>query len=388
MWRLFFLILIFSFAFPVNAIIKFEPKWKTVTVLKVVDNEHFMLKNQKVIKIIGIEAPSIYLPKKNEKCLSRPIFRTLSQLLNGQTIKIFETNYQNQNYEYPRHIKLSNGKNLSEFMLKRGLVKFDKNYKDKKYRKKYLEAESFAQENKLGLHSGCNAWNNLKHRQKKHGIFMPFFNKYSVYLAGISTGIVVEVLSGNTFKLENGLKIRLIGVSVPNSEKNNFKCFSSESKKYLEDFILNRKVFLVKDRLQLDNEGFLLRYVYLANDELVNKKIIQNGYGKSEWLDRNDKFKKEFNNLQQKIYKNPNGAWKSCVGDLLTNYNKNKTEKNIKKELIYDKTCRIKGNISGSKKTPKKTYHTPNSGWYNRLKYEKCFETEKEAQKAGFKKVK
>jgi len=56
--------------------------------------------------------------------------------------------------------------------------------------------------------------------------------------------------------------------------------------------------------------------------------------------------------------------------------------------LKYDDVCPIKGNIAGSKKNPKKTYHTPLSGWYKRIKAEQCFEDETEAGNAGFTKVK
>jgi hypothetical protein len=50
--------------------------------------------------------------------------------------------------------------------------------------------------------------------------------------------------------------------------------------------------------------------------------------------------------------------------------------------------CRIKGNIAGSKKNPKLTYHTPLSGWYKRIEAEACFEDEASAEAEGFIKVK
>ncbi len=388
MWRFYILILVLFFTFSVQAIEKSKPKWKTVTVLKVVDNEHFMLKNQKVIKIIAIKSPNIYIPKKSEECLSRPIFRTLESLLNGRKVKIFEDNYQNENYEFPRHIKLLNGKILSEFLLKKGFAKFDANYLDKKYRKKYIKAQEQAKINHVGLWGGCNSWNNLKHRRKKQGTYPSFFKKYSNFLASISVGRVKEIISGNKLKLNNGLKIKLIGVEVPDSKNENFKCFNTKSKEYLENLILGKQIFLIKDKSQLDQEGFLLRYVYRLYDNIfVNKKIIQDGYAKSYWNGIDDKFEKEFKITQENIYKNPNGAWKSCVEFLLERHT-NKTKEKITKKIIYDDECRIKGNISGSKKNPQKTYHTPLSGWYKRLKYEECFETEEEALKAGFKKIK
>gem|GEM_PF-5319123 len=82
--------------------------------------------------------------------------------------------------------------------------------------------------------------------------------------------------------------------------------------------------------------------------------------------------------------KNPPNWWQQCAKQVIVQSG----DSVVEPELIYDKDCPIKGNIAGSKKNPKLTYHTPLSGWYKRIKYEQCFETEAEAQTAGFIKVK
>lgn len=375
------------FLFCISVEAKPKGKWKTVEVLKVVDNERFMLKSQKVIRIIGIDAPDIFVPTHSEKCLTRPIYRTMESLLEGKTVKIFEDGSRDENGDFSRHIKLGNGSVLTEFLLEKGLAKISPNYTKEKYLARYKKAEKLAKDNKLGLWGGCNAWNDLKKRRKRWGTYPVFYEKYGQFLASISVGRVGTVTSGNRFELENGLKVRLIGVSVPQRDKDSgADCFSKKSQKYLKDLILGKKVFLVSDRSQLDEDGDLLRYVYLAyGNKFVNKDVIQSGYGKSAWDQIDERYKKVFDSLQTEVYKTPCGAWKSCVSELVN------VGFEVKKEiieLVYDENCRIKGNISGTKKNPKKTYHTPLSGWYKRIVAEACFDDEVAAEASGFMKVK
>ncbi len=371
-----------------------KPKWKTVEVQKVIDNERFMLKNQQVIRIVGVKAPDIFLPQKSDKCYARPIYRTLNGLIANTKVKIFEDFSLSAKGEFIRHVKLMDGTVLTTYMLERGMARFDDDYTGKKYFKIYKSAESRAKKAHLGVWHGCNPWNNLKMRRRVSGRLPFFWTKYYLHLSSVSVGRVKKVLSGNLFRLDNGLTVKLIGVEVPDIKDNRpgYACFSTSAKEYLESLILGKKVRLVRDRSQLDFNSHLLRYVYLPqtryrNQIFVNKKLIQDGYGKSVWSSKDDRFKSLFQLLQKQVYHDPHGAWSACFSELLA------TPLTVEKEseesvLVYDETCRIKGNISGSKKNPIKTYHTPKSGWYKRIKPEKCFTTEDEALEAGFRKIK
>ncbi len=82
--------------------------------------------------------------------------------------------------------------------------------------------------------------------------------------------IVKEVISPEKVSLNNGLKIKLLGI------KTRSDC-ESEAVKYLTQKLKNRKVFLRYDKTKYDSEGFLLVYLYLKNKTFINAHLIKSG---------------------------------------------------------------------------------------------------------------
>jgi micrococcal nuclease len=86
-------------------------------------------------------------------------------------------------------------------------------------------------------------------------------------------GIVVRVLDGDTIELENGDRIRLLGIDAPEIGEP----FSQEAKLALEGMLLGKRVTIEKDAAwNKDKYGRLLRYVFLE-DELVNCEMVRLG---------------------------------------------------------------------------------------------------------------
>ena len=101
--------------------------------------------------------------------------------------------------------------------------------------------------------------------------------KYSPENAESDKDIVLDVIDGDTFRLENGEAVRLICVDAPEKSKKGYE----DAKEFLSFLILNKEVRLEKDVSDRDAYGRLLRYVYVLenNKEIfVNKKIVQQGY--------------------------------------------------------------------------------------------------------------
>jgi micrococcal nuclease len=77
--------------------------------------------------------------------------------------------------------------------------------------------------------------------------------------------------------------IRMIGVDTPETHKPNtpVQCYGPAAAAYTKNQIGSGHVRLVADPLSTDRDryGRLLRYVYLANGELLEDKLIKNGYG-------------------------------------------------------------------------------------------------------------
>jgi endonuclease YncB( thermonuclease family) len=69
---------------------------------------------------------------------------------------------------------------------------------------------------------------------------------------------VSKVIDGDTFEIESGYTIQIIGIDAPEVGE---KCYE-ESKSFLEFYLENEIVYLETDVENQDNYGRLLRYVY------------------------------------------------------------------------------------------------------------------------------
>jgi micrococcal nuclease len=87
--------------------------------------------------------------------------------------------------------------------------------------------------------------------------------------------MVIRIIDGDTFEIENGDKVRMIGIDAPELKDEG----GLESKNYLRLLIENKYVSLIKDEKNNNKDFFgrLLRYVYLKNSD-INLKMIEDGY--------------------------------------------------------------------------------------------------------------
>lgn len=84
--------------------------------------------------------------------------------------------------------------------------------------------------------------------------------------------IVSYTIDGDTIKLNNGKKVRLIGINTPEED---MPCYS-EAKNKLQELIDGKKIRLEKDISNKDRHGRLLRYVYI-NNLFVNLEMVRLG---------------------------------------------------------------------------------------------------------------
>jgi len=80
--------------------------------------------------------------------------------------------------------------------------------------------------------------------------------------------LVKEALSPESLKLENGLIIRLLGVSTKPDSKESALRFLSELAK-------GKRVYIKYDDVKFDHDGNLLGYVYLLNKTFLNAHLIK-----------------------------------------------------------------------------------------------------------------
>jgi len=176
---------------------------------------------------------------------------------------------------------------------------------------------------------------------------------------------VIEVIDGDTIKLETTQIIRLANLYAPELQY----CYGEKAKKRLEQLVLNKNIDF--EPTGKDNFKRTIALVY-QDGILVNEIILKEGLAR---YDGSPSSKREIlKNAYDFAFKNKVGIFKDCVVD-----------------TPPEKNCLIKGNIDRHNNKIKH-YFLPDCHEYKQVIVEKdlgedWFCTEKEAIKAGFTKA-
>ena len=209
----------------------------------------------------------------------------------------------------------------------------------------------------------------------RHPVLIIFLFLISVISIGLnfifyksikSNNLVVEVVDGDTFQLNSGKRVRLMGVDAPEYDR----CGGQQAKERLTELILDKKVTL-KEEIK-DSYGRTLALVY-EDGNFINRIILEEGWGRTDYR-------------------------KNSMRDVLTSafHNAKEGELGIFSSLCSHKDhvpvgeCLIKGNIDQN--TYNKFYHLPECKHYDEIVInedlgEGYFCSEEEAQAAGFRKT-
>lgn len=105
---------------------------------------------------------------------------------------------------------------------------------------------------------------------------------------------IKEILSTDLLLLDNGLKIKLLGVQGRPGK-------SEEALQFLREKTKGQKVFLRFDNVKYDDRNNLLCYLYLWNKTFLNAHLIKNGLADVDTT-MDFKYKSKFLNLQDQIH--------------------------------------------------------------------------------------
>jgi micrococcal nuclease len=139
-------------------------------------------------------------------------------------------------------------------------------------------------------------------------------------------GKVTRVIDGDTFKLQNGKTIRLIGVDTPelHHPKKPVQCFGKEAMEKTKELLLGKIIRLKKDHGNKDKYGRFLRFVYIVNlsptpppshqlaELFLNQYLVAEGYGRLLMIPPNTTMKHFFTTLQTNAKLRKKGLWGKC----------------------------------------------------------------------------
>ena len=157
--------------------------------------------------------------------------------------------------------------------------------------------------------------------------------------------LVTRVIDGDTFELEDGQRVRMIGIDTPESRSNAKAIRDSqrsgedikvildlgkEAKGFVKELLEHKRVRLELDTGHHDKYGRLLAYVYLKEIDLeakvrlnkflvrnapqeifVNATIVKAGYASPLTIAPNVKFAELFKNLYREARNSERGLWQS-----------------------------------------------------------------------------
>ncbi len=173
---------------------------------------------------------------------------------------------------------------------------------------------------------------------------------------------VIEIIDGDTFKIQNKQTIRLASIDAPDLDR----CLGRESKEALSKLIFKKKVILLEP--YADRYGRIIALV-ISNGQIINEVMVRNGYA----VDTYDNFsaKKALQEANDYARKNNLGIFSP----------------ECSQTIPPDPACFIKGNHD--QRQNRKLYSYPGCTNYNRTvvdlwQDDQWFCSEEEAIKAGY----
>lgn len=142
--------------------------------------------------------------------------------------------------------------------------------------------------------------------------------------------VVSKVIDGDTFKMSDGSKVRLIGIDTPEKydsdkldrqsdlsgrDKETIKKLGEAASEFVRKLVEGKRVTLVRETGYEDKDRYnrLLRYVYLEDGTFVNARIIEEGYANVYNAASVSKIG-EFRRLEREARENKRGLWGEVDG--------------------------------------------------------------------------
>jgi micrococcal nuclease len=138
---------------------------------------------------------------------------------------------------------------------------------------------------------------------------------------------ITKIVDGDTIEVQKEVdgnmkkyKVRLLGINTPESvdPRREVECFGKEASAYAKENFLGKIVNLETDDTQdkYDKYDRLLAYIFLEDGQMINRKLIADGYAYEYTYDKPYKYQKDFKDIQRFAKSENRGLWSSdtCNG--------------------------------------------------------------------------
>ncbi len=115
--------------------------------------------------------------------------------------------------------------------------------------------------------------------------------------------IVTKIIDGDTIIVQGGERVRFLGIDCDERGK---ECYG-EAKQFLEEDLLNKKVYLEKGKEDKGFYGRSLRYVFLDGKN-VNLELVEKGYCVARFEDEDSKYKNKIIRAEERAIRNNIGC--------------------------------------------------------------------------------
>ncbi len=173
----------------------------------------------------------------------------------------------------------------------------------------------------LGINFSAYAEDPIEIKTSGDGVFtIPFGQSYNY------TDILVKrVIDGDTVQLENGERVRLIGIDTPEMHESDklqrdaqrtqqdattIQKLGKQAYEFTKSLVEGKRVSLEFDAERYDRYKRLLAYVYLKDGTFVNAEIVRQGYASLMTFPPNVKYADLFTKLYKEARENRRGLWK------------------------------------------------------------------------------
>jgi micrococcal nuclease len=119
---------------------------------------------------------------------------------------------------------------------------------------------------------------------------------------------VKSIIDGDTIELEDGTRLRYIGIDAPEVKRGKAEPYAQESLEANKKLVEGKEVWVEIDAQEYDKYGRLLAYVFVSSI-FVNAWLVENGYAKVVYYPPNVKYYRYFRFLEKKAREKNLGIW-------------------------------------------------------------------------------